>query len=62
MVIVILSQLTQISQYRGKLHLRRHYVVPDPYIWDESFAVGVQQMDDEHVGLFNIVRDVCTTI
>merc|ERR1712108_101119 len=44
--------------YRGKLHLRRHYVVPDPYIWDESFAVGVQQMDDEHVGLFNIVRDV----
>merc|ERR1711974_240582 len=30
----------------------------DPYIWDESFAVGVQQMDDEHVGLFNIVRDV----
>merc|ERR1711974_311396 len=44
--------------YRGKLHLRRHYVVPDPYIWDESFAVGVQQMDDEHVGLFNIVGDV----
>ena len=44
--------------YRGKLHLRRHYVVPDPYVWDASFAVGVQQMDDEHVGLFDIVRDV----
>ena len=44
--------------YRGKLHLRRHYVVPDPYTWDDSFAVGYQQMDDEHVGLFDIVRDV----
>ena len=46
--------------YRGKLHLRRHYVVPDPYVWDASFAVGVQQMDDEHVGLFDIVRDRLT--
>jgi len=44
--------------YRGKLHLRRHYVVPDPYIWEDSFAVGYQQMDDEHVGLFDIVREV----
>ena len=26
--------------YRGKLHLRRHYVVPEPYIWDASFSVG----------------------
>merc|ERR1719222_777363 len=51
--------------YRGKLHLRRHYVVPDPYIWEDSFAVGYKQMDDEHVGLFDIVRDeeaVFTTI
>merc|ERR1711971_1068913 len=22
--------------YRGKLHLRRHYVVPEPYIWEAS--------------------------
>ena len=44
--------------YRGKLHLRRHYVVPDPYIWEDSFAVGYKQMDDEHVGLFDIIRDV----
>ena len=40
--------------YKGKLHLRRHYVVPDPYIWDESFKV-YYKMDDEHVGLFDIV-------
>merc|ERR1711970_1555286 len=48
--------------YRGKLHLRRHYVVPEPYIWDASFSVGDKQpytqMDEEHVGLFDIVRDV----
>merc|ERR1712216_819911 len=48
--------------YRGKLHLRRHYVVPEPYIWETSFSVGDKQpytqMDDEHVGLFDIVRDV----
>ena len=44
--------------YRGKLHLRRHYVVPDPYIWEDSFAVGYKQMDDEHVALFDIIRDV----
>merc|ERR1712216_882922 len=24
--------------YRGKLHLRRHYVVPEPYIWEPSFS------------------------
>merc|ERR1711971_643564 len=48
--------------YRGKLHLRSHYVVPEPYIWEPSFSVGDKQpytqMDDEHVGLFDIVRDV----
>ena len=48
--------------YRGKLHLRRHYVVPEPYIWDASFSVGDKQpytqMDEEHVGFFDIVRDV----
>merc|ERR1711971_1474891 len=48
--------------YRGKLHLRRHYVVPEPYIWEASFSVGDKQpytqMDDEHVGLFDIVGEV----
>jgi len=44
--------------YRGKLYLRQHYVIPDPYVWDQSFATGYKQMDDEHVGLFDIVRDV----
>merc|ERR1711887_5275 len=44
--------------YRGKLFLRRHYVVPDPYVWDESFEVHVKQMDDEHVVLFDAVRGV----
>ena len=44
--------------YRGKLALRRHYVVPSPYVWDASFAVGVQQLDDEHVGLFDVIREV----
>merc|ERR1711971_1456988 len=29
--------------YRGKLHLRRHYVVPEPYIWEPSFSVGDKQ-------------------
>jgi len=44
--------------YRGKLYLRRHYVVPDPYIWDESFLVDIKQLDDEHVDLFDSVREV----
>jgi len=44
--------------YRGKLFLRRHYVVPDPYIWDESYLVDIKQLDDEHVGLFDAVRHV----
>merc|ERR1719334_2746701 len=44
--------------YRGKLHARRHYVVPDPYVWDKSFEVHVKQMDDEHVVLFDAVRGV----
>ena len=44
--------------YRGKLFLRRHYVVPDPYVWDESFLVDIKQLDDEHVGLSDAVREV----
>ena len=44
--------------YRGKLFLRRHYVVPEPYVWDESFLVDVKQLDNEHVALFDIMREV----
>merc|ERR1719348_1851948 len=44
--------------YRGKLFLRRHYVVPYPYIWDESFLVNIKELDDEHVVLFDAVREV----
>merc|ERR1711887_487466 len=44
--------------YRGKLFLRRHYVVPDPYVWDKSFLVDIKELDDEHVVLFDAVRDV----
>merc|ERR1711971_590474 len=56
------TKLRMHFDYGGKLHLRRHYVVPEPYIWEPSFSVGDKQpytqMDDEHVGLFDIVRDV----
>jgi len=44
--------------YRGKLFLRRHYVVPNPYVWDKSFMVDVKQLDDEHVILFDAMRAV----
>ena len=44
--------------YRGKLFLRRHYIVPDPYVWDKSFLVDIKELDDEHVILFDAVRDV----
>merc|ERR1712121_89033 len=44
--------------YRGKLFLRQHYSVPDPYIWDTTFSVDIKQMDDEHVGLFDVVREL----
>merc|ERR1712084_76525 len=44
--------------YRGKLFLRRHYIVPDPYVWDESFLVDIKQLDDEHVILFNLMQQL----
>ena len=44
--------------YRGKLFLRRHYTIPEPYVWDESFLVDIKVLDDEHVGLFDAVREV----
>merc|ERR1712212_174724 len=44
--------------YRGKLFVRRYYVVPDPYVWDKSFLVNIKELDDEHVVLFDAVREV----
>ena len=44
--------------YKGKMLKRMHYPVPEPYIWDESFKVDYQQLDDEHVLLFDAVRVV----
>jgi hemerythrin family non-heme iron protein len=44
--------------YRGKLSLRRFYDVPEPFVWDESFLVEIKQLDDEHVALFDSLRDV----
>merc|ERR1711962_245666 len=44
--------------YRGKLYVRGHYIVPNPYVWDTSFSVDIKQMDDEHVGLFDVVREM----
>ena len=48
--------------YRGKLFLRRHYVVPDPYVWDESFFVNIKQFENEHVGLFDAALPPVTCI
>ena len=43
--------------YRGKLLRRQHYPVPEPYIWDKTFMVDIKQLDDEHVLLFDAVRE-----
>ena len=44
--------------YKGKMLRRMFYPVPEPYVWDESFATGYKNMDDEHVLLFDAVREV----
>ena len=44
--------------YKGKMLRRMFYPVPEPYIWDESFIVGYKNLDDEHVVLFDAVREV----
>merc|ERR1719244_1410718 len=43
--------------YKGKLYRRMFYPVPSPYVWDESFLVDYKRLDDEHVLLFDAVRD-----
>ena len=44
--------------YKGKMLRRMFYPVPDPYVWEESFATGYKNLDDEHVILFDAVREV----
>merc|ERR1712080_230202 len=31
--------------YRGKLHVRRFYDIPEPFTWDESFKVEIERLD-----------------
>ena len=40
--------------YRGKLK----HVVPNPYVWDETFATDYKQIDDEHTVLFENILAV----
>jgi len=44
--------------YRGKLHVRRFYDIPEPFAWDESFKVEIERLDAEHKVLFDKLRDV----
>ena len=43
-------------QYKFKLNNYLH-TVPRPYVWEPSFQVYYKNMDDEHVVLFDAIRD-----
>merc|ERR1711972_954378 len=36
------------------------YPIPEPYVWDRSFAVFYPDMDEEHKPLFTCVADLAT--
>merc|ERR1712168_1130273 len=44
--------------YRGKMP--EVYPIPDPFVWDASFAVLYPDMDDEHKPLFSCVEELKT--
>jgi len=42
--------------YMGKMP--KVHPIPDPYVWDNSFAVMYKQMDEEHKPLFTCVAEI----
>merc|ERR1711872_578630 len=43
-------------KYKHKLNTY-HHEVPRPYVWNKSLQVFYKQLDDEHVGLFDAIRE-----